>query len=115
MTVRYHDQPDSKVSAEASIPFGSDGWTEPVEFHYLKRFNVSVSGLDGSDAGKRTVRLQRSFDNAETWKDVWTTTSSIETVARSPESGLLWRIGCFASDDWGLPTATATHVRIGQW
>lgn len=53
-------------------------------------FTVSLS------FGTGTVKLQRSFDEGTTWKDVKTYTESVEENGFEPATGVQYRLNCTA-------------------
>lgn len=52
-------------------------------------FNMSLSGFDMA-----TVKLQRSFDDGATWRDVETFVGDAERRVDDPEAGVWYRLNC---------------------
>jgi len=59
---------------------------------------ISVGGFLDSPAFVGTVTLQRSFDDASTWKDVDSYTADEETMIDAPVSGIFYRLGVKTGD-----------------
>jgi hypothetical protein len=60
----------------------------------MGRFSLSIEGSSFSG----TVTLQRSFDNASTWKDYDTYTADAEERHIDTTIGILYRAGCKEGD-----------------
>lgn len=65
-------------------------------------FTVSLS------FGTGTVKLQRSFDDGDTWKDVKSYTADVEENGLEPATGVQYRLNCtsYTSD---IDYVIATH------
>lgn len=83
----------------------ADQFCEAVEFDQRRSFNLSVSGTFAA-----TIVLQRSFDDGNTWVNVWQTTEPAEKLVDTVEPGVLWRAGCPA----GAFTSGVALARLSQ-
>ena len=95
------------MAKDVSVTLGGSGdFSSPILLQGA--FNVSVTATTWVG---NTITLQRSFDSGATWKDVWSTTSNMESSTEyEPEVKVSYRIG-FKSGQYGSGTAA---VRISQ-
>jgi len=57
-------------------------------------FNFSADFVTGTGVG--TVQVQRSFDNARTWKTTDEFTTDVENIGEATENSVRWRLNCSA-------------------
>ncbi len=103
MPIHFNDSPGGRTILEETLDTASQTDTVVFRAGPLESFSLS---LDGDWVGLMVYQL--SYDEGDTWKDVWSTEENAERIIDNPEAGVVHRV------DARILTSGDAIIRMGQ-